>query len=36
VGVQIVGRYRDEFGVLQMARAFEGQTGLWKRRPEVA
>jgi amidase len=35
VGVQIVGRYRDEFGVLQLANAFEQATGLWKRRPGV-
>ena len=36
VGVQIVGRYRDEFGVLQLAHAFEQATGFWKRRPAVA
>jgi amidase len=36
VGVQIVGRYRDDLGVLQLAHAFEGATGLWKRRPPVA
>lgn len=36
VGVQIVGRYRDELGVLQLARAFEQATGLWKRRPPAA
>ncbi len=35
VGVQIVGRYRDEFGLLQLANAFEQATGLWKRRPPV-
>jgi amidase len=34
VGLQIVGRYRDDFGVLQLAHAFEAQTGVWKRRPE--
>ena len=33
VGVQIVGRHQDEFGVLQLAHAFEQATGLWKRRP---
>jgi amidase len=33
VGLQIVGRYRDDFGVLQLAHAFEGATGTWKRRP---
>ena len=35
VGVQIVGRYRDEFGVLQLARAFEEATGFGKVRPGV-
>ncbi len=33
VGLQIVGRYRDDFGVLQFAHAFEGVTEAWKRRP---
>jgi amidase len=33
VGLQIVGRYRDDVGVLQLAHAFEGQTQAWKRRP---
>jgi len=36
VGIQIVGRYRDDFGVLQLAHAFEAATELWKRRPPVA
>ena len=36
VGVQIVGRYRDDFGVLQLAHAFEQATGAWQRRPGVA
>jgi amidase len=35
VGVQIVGRYRDELGVLQLAHAFEQATGFWKRRPSA-
>jgi len=35
VGLQIVGRYRDDFGVLQMAHAFEQATQVWKRRPPV-
>jgi amidase len=35
VGLQIVGRYRDDFGVLQLAHAFEGATGAWKRRPPL-
>lgn len=36
VGLQIVGRYRDDFGVLQLAHAFEQATGHWKRRPAIA
>jgi len=36
VGLQIVGRYRDDFGVLQVAHAFEQATGFWKRRPPIA
>ena len=36
VGIQIVGRYRDDFGVLQLAHAFEQATQAWKRRPPVA
>jgi amidase len=36
VGVQIVGRYRDDFGVLQLAQAFESVTGFAKRRPAIA
>jgi amidase len=36
VGIQIVGRYRDDFGVLQLAHAFEQATGVWKRRPALA
>jgi amidase len=36
IGIQIVGRYRDDFGVLQLAHAFESATGVWKRRPGVA
>ena len=36
VGLQIVGRYRDEFGVLQLAHAFEQQTGTWRQRPPIA
>jgi amidase len=35
VGVQIVGRYHDEWGVLQLAHAFEQATGFWKQRPKV-
>ncbi len=33
VGVQIVGRQRDDFGVLQLAHAFEQATGFWQQRP---
>jgi len=36
VGLQIVGRYRDDFGVLQLAHAFEAETQVWKRRPALA
>ena len=33
VGLQIVGRSRDDLGVLQLAHAVEQATGCWKRRP---
>jgi len=36
VGIQIVGRYRDDFGVLQMAHAFEQTTGFGNKRPLIA
>jgi amidase len=36
VGVQIVGRPGDDFGVLQLAHAFEGVTEFWRRRPPLA
>ncbi|MFN0119306.1 MAG: amidase [Blastocatellia bacterium] len=35
VGLQIVGRYRREFDVLQMAYAFEQATGHGKKRPAI-
>ena len=35
VGMQIAGRYRDDFGVLQLAHAFESETQAWKRRPPL-
>lgn len=35
IGVQIVGRHRDDFGVLQLAHAFEEATGFWRRRPPL-
>jgi amidase len=34
VGVQIVGRYRDDLNVLKMAYAFEQATGFGKTRPQ--
>jgi amidase len=36
VGVQIVGRNREDFNVLQMAHAFEQATGFGKKRPITA
>ena len=36
VGVQIVGRYRDDLNVLKIAHAFEQATGFGKRRPPEA
>ncbi len=33
VGMQIVGRHMDDFGVLQMAHAFEQATKMWQHRP---
>ncbi|MGD1098223.1 MAG: amidase [Bryobacteraceae bacterium] len=36
VGLQIVGRHRDEWGVLQMAHAFEQATKSVRRRPAIA
>jgi amidase len=36
VGIQIVGRYRDDLGVLQIAYAFEQATGFARRRPNIA
>jgi amidase len=36
VGVQIVGRHQDDFGVLQLAHAFEEATGFWRQRPSCA
>ncbi len=35
VGLQIVGRARDDWGVLQLAHAFEQDTGHWRRRPPL-
>jgi amidase len=36
VGVQIVGRHRDDFGVLQLAYAYQQATRLCERRPSGA
>lgn len=33
VGVQIVGRHHDDWGVLQLAYAFEQATNFWRQRP---
>ncbi|MEE8557666.1 MAG: amidase family protein, partial [Myxococcota bacterium] len=35
VGIQIVGRHHDDWGVLQLAHAFEEATESWKRQPGV-
>jgi Asp-tRNA(Asn)/Glu-tRNA(Gln) amidotransferase A subunit family amidase len=34
--VQIVGRYKEDFSVLQMAQAFEQATGFGKKHPVIA
>ncbi|PYN04258.1 MAG: amidase [Candidatus Rokuibacteriota bacterium] len=36
IGLQIVGRHQDEWGVLQLAHAFEQATGFHRRRPPLA
>lgn len=35
IGIQIVGRHHDDFGVLQLGYAFEQATGFWKRQPTI-
>jgi amidase len=35
IGIQIVGRHNDDWGVLQMAYAFEQATNIGKRRPAI-
>ena len=35
VGLQIVGRQQDDFGVLQLAHAFEEATGVGLQRPDL-
>jgi amidase len=36
VGIQIVGKFRDDFGLLQLAHAFEQATKIGERRPKLA
>jgi amidase len=36
IGLQIVGRCHEDFGVLQMAHAFEQATGFGKKQPAIA
>ena len=35
VGLQIVGRWHDDFGVLQLGHAYEALTGYAKQRPPL-
>jgi amidase len=35
VGLQLVGRSRNELGLLQLASAFEQETNYWNRRPSI-
>ena len=35
VGIQIVGRHRDDFGILQLAHAFEQKTRFAQRKPPI-
>jgi len=35
VGVQIVGRHQDDWGVLQLAYAFQQATEFWKQKPGI-
>jgi amidase len=35
IGIQIVGRHHDDFGVLQLGYAFEQATNIGKRRPAI-
>ena len=35
IGIQIVGRHNDDWGVLQLGYAFEQATNIGERRPEV-
>src|SRR5215467_3707029 len=36
IGIQIVGRHHEDWGVLQLAYAFEQATGIGRRRPGIA
>ncbi len=36
IGMQIVGKHRDDFGVLQVAYAFQQATEFWRQRPALA
>jgi len=36
IGIQIVGRHNDDWGVLQLAYAFEQATNIGRRRPAIA
>lgn len=36
VGIQITGRFRDDLGVLQLAKAYESATEFWKVHPAIA
>jgi len=36
VGLQIVGRHKEDFAVLQLAHAFEQATGFSRKRPAIA
>ena len=36
VGLQLVGRHLDDFGLLQLGYAFQQRTRLWERRPPLA
>jgi amidase len=35
VGLQVIGRHNDEWGVLQLAHAIERETQHWRRRPPI-
>jgi len=36
VGLQLVGRYGDERGLLELAAGIETAAGAWRRRPQLA